>query len=963
MSARTGGGTVSLRHATPELVAQRVGKVLEDRPDARVIAVRAEPQWGGEPIPVAERHVVVRPCASPLAVRASLAEWDDLHPESATGGAGGPDLLVLLCELAESDLGEDVLARLSPPRVLSLEPWDAVKARFGVQRVDAAFGRDGRDDGWIARALLEQVPVDEARALGAGTTLTIELALTALARRLLGADGVGVDAVLKAAAHADPFAGLDEVDEETRSGLLDAIGRMNGRLGQVVADVLAAGRGDELLAIGLAARAVYGHGEYDGGRAAGRLEARCGGTRIDPLVGAALAERCEEAVDRLFDEDRDRANLVVAAASSVAREVEADHPEASRLLPEGFDRRLALAVEALRSALDDVLGAGRREAAGPPSFAELAEAIGRVAEHRDHLGPSGARRLAHLEMAARLVAWLASPPADGRSITAAASFEEAARAYAADGAWVDRARRRLWRGDDDPTVADVYRQVLDAVVARRRDENRRFAELLAAWTANQPGPEGLVAQGVTTVEAVADEVLARFGSTPVLFVVLDGCGLLSFGELADQFRDLGFREIGLSAAAGADQLGRRLAGVAALPTVTEVSRASLLAGKIDQGNQDHERRYFEVIGSITKQGRAPALFHQARLAGPAGGSLAAEVSRALDPERGPSVVGAVINTIDDQLKRGTFAETLRLEDLHTLVPLLEAARTYGRAVVISADHGHVLAQPEDGGTGTFEGGGSGGERWRAADRPAGDTEVLLRGSRVKLGGDAGVLAPWEDDYRYGAKAGGYHGGATPEEVLVPVAAYLPAGMDVPAGWQPVAEVPPLWWDLIAEAGQAGGATPSVPPSSVAAKPRKRTTKRVDESQPTMFDLPSEAPVVPAVAASPGPLAAMPSWLDDLLASEVWQVQKKVVAGRAALPDDRVRAVLAAANRRGGVASFAELAVATGMAPNRLPGFLAMLSRVLNVDGYPVLEVDVPTQELRLSLPLLSQQFGVDPSTP
>ena len=714
---------MTLRHATPELVAQRVGKVLEDRPDARVIAVRAEPRWSGEPIPVAERHVVVRPCASPLAVRASLAEWDDEHPESVAGGAGDLDLLVLLCELAESDLGDDVLARLSPPRVLSLEPWDAVKARFGVQRVDAAFGRDGRDDGWIARALLEEVPLEEARALGAGTTLTVELALTALARRLLGADGVGVDAVLMAAAAADPFPGLDELEQEARSGLLDAIARMNGRLGQVVADLLAAGRGDELLAIGVAARAVYGRGEHEGGRAAGRLEALCGGTHIDPLVGAALAERCEEAVDRLFDEDRDRANLVIAAASSVARDVEADRAEASRLLPEGFDRRIARAVEALRSALDDVLGAGRRKGAVSPSFTDLAKAISSVAEHRDHLGPSGARRLAHLEMAARLVAWLASPAAGRRSITEAASFEEAARAYAADGAWVDRARRRLWRGDDDSTVSDVYRQVLDAVVARRRDENRRFAELLAAWTASQPEPEGLVAQGVTTVEAVADEVLARFGSTPVLFVVLDGCGLPSFGELADQFRDLGFREIGLSAAAGSDQLGRRLVGVAALPTVTEVSRASLLAGRIDQGNQDHERRYFEVIRSITRQGRAPALFHQARLAGPAGGSLAAEVSRALDSERGPSVVGAVINTIDDQLKRGTFAETLRLEDLHTLVPLLEAARTYGRAVVISADHGHVLAQPDDGGTGTFEGGGSGGERWRRADRPPDDTEV------------------------------------------------------------------------------------------------------------------------------------------------------------------------------------------------------------------------------------------------
>ena len=108
--------------------------------------------------------------------------------------------------------------------------------------------------------------------------------------------------------------------------------------------------------------------------------------------------------------------------------------------------------------------------------------------------------------------------------------------------------------------------------------------------------------------------------------------------------------------------------------------------------------------------------------------------------------------------------------------LLEVARNGGRAVIVSVDHGHVLAQPDDGGSGVFSGGGNGGERWREADRPAAEGEVLLRGERVLLGGEAGILAPWEDDYRYGAKAGGYHGGATPEEVLVPVAVFLPAGI-------------------------------------------------------------------------------------------------------------------------------------------------------------------------------------------
>ena len=38
-------------------------------------------------------------------------------------------------------------------------------------------------------------------------------------------------------------------------------------------------------------------------------------------------------------------------------------------------------------------------------------------------------------------------------------------------------------------------------------------------------------------------VLARFSRQPLLFVVLDGCGLPSFSELAPQFGEAGFREI------------------------------------------------------------------------------------------------------------------------------------------------------------------------------------------------------------------------------------------------------------------------------------------------------------------------------------------------------------------------------------------------------------------------------------
>jgi hypothetical protein len=247
------------------------------------------------------------------------------------------------------------------------------------------------------------------------------------------------------------------------------------------------------------------------------------------------------------------------------------------------------------------------------------------------------------------------------------------------------------------------------------------------------------------------------------------------------------------------------------------------------------------------------------------------------------------------------------------------------------------------------GGGGGGERWREADRSAADGEVLIRGERVLLGGATGILAPWEDDYRYGTKAGGYHGGATPDEVLVPVAAFQPAGMPLPPGWEAFVEAPPLWWDLWAEEVW----TPKPSTAERSGKSRRKTARTVDEAQGAMFEV---DPVGPSHTGEEG--ATAPRWVDALIASELWKEQKSK-AGRAAMPDDRVRAVLVAMARRGGVISFAALAPDTSMPHARLAGFLATLARLLNVDAYAVLDVDATAQEARLSLPTLGEQFQID----
>src|SRR4051812_31519936 len=192
---------MSVRVATAQLIGQQVRAVLEQRPDAQAIALRAEPRWANGAIVVDDHRVHIAPCGSPLAVRATLADWQ------------GDDFLVVLCDLADAELGADVLARFTPARVLGLEPWSAVRDLFGVRHLDAAFGKD---DAWIADALLTHVPRDSARTMTGGAVLTLDVALDALAEAVLGAERLDVESILEASVNPRPFSRLSAVEADVR---------------------------------------------------------------------------------------------------------------------------------------------------------------------------------------------------------------------------------------------------------------------------------------------------------------------------------------------------------------------------------------------------------------------------------------------------------------------------------------------------------------------------------------------------------------------------------------------------------------------------------------------------------------------------------------------------------------------------------------------------------------------------
>ena len=287
----------------------------------------------------------------------------------------------------------------------------------------------------------------------------------------------------------------------------------------------------------------------------------------------------------------------------------------------------------------------------------------------------------------------------------------------------------------------------------------------------------------------------------------------------------------------------------------------------------------------------------------------------------------VLNTVDDTLAKGTFPLSWSLGQLPRLAELLRLAEDAERIVVLTADHGHLVQQdmvmraPTE----------AGGERWRPASAaPPGVDEVTVRGPRV-LGGDGGVVLPWADDVRYAPKKGGYHGGASPAEVLVPLVVLT---RDERPGFGAASTEPPPWWT---------GAAPAAAPVATAAAPSSRRRP----AQEQLFE-----PEVHATVAEAG----VPAWVSALLDSSLWKTRS--TGRRAILDRPKLEILFAEFARRGGVLSFAAIAELTDVFAGRVQGLVATLAPQCNIDGFAILTSDPVAAEARLDVAQLQAQFGV-----
>ena len=900
-------GSLSL----PQIEAQALA-VLERASDARVIAIQARAQaaWP-DAINLSGRQFQLRWCESPLMAREALSALEDANDEQAGPG------LILLTPLSARDLGGDVLARLARAQIFQPDAWGMVQQLFKAREVDARLSRFR----WMAQLLVERAITGAYPPVPNGF-LDMDTAWRYILGRCLILEASKPDAamLLNWSLGADSAGHFDDLPEQAKPQIAAWLGDSAGVVGTLVMGCVMAGNTQDAVPLGLVCGVVLsaqGEGVHELAAAAIRLERFMGDKRIgigEGRLWAADAAKC------LKDQTPALRHEVIERAELLLRELHVDaYAHLSDVLPLGLEQRLGLLADTFKAFIAE------------PSTA-LLQAIERASDSvalHAHADPASTRML-RVKMAVRLCRWMMAdrPENKGRSGSQTIGFAEPAQLYSREGAFVDWARFKLIGGDDLPGLSSAFVALRDAARKKAEAFNQTFAQALQVWN-REPRAEAVC----VPVEAIIDRVLAPLAQqTPTLLLVADGLSYSIFRELCEELEALGWDE---QVAGPTPTLA---VGIAALPTITEVSRTSLLSGRLVTGAAAQEKTAFArhpALVAASRAGKAPVVFHKGDLSDADG--LSSTVRDAIASTQ-QQVVAVVYNAVDDHLSGSNQIQVRwTIDDLRLLGPLLSEARRARRVVIVTADHGHVIDD------GTVQLGQGDGDRWRLPSGAPDASELVFEGGRVKVASGNAVVCAWSEGVRHGAKKNGYHGGVSAQEVVVPLSVFTPRNM-VLKGWQVAAAPQPYWWapPLVAAIPAAAPEAPALAKKPLKAKPLPAPTPQVD-----LF-----GGVGPVTAPAPEV-----HWLDALQSSPAY-VAQKALAARVAPADADVRSLLEALAARGGKLSKAALAQRLAMPSMRISGFVNAAKRVLNVDQAAVLVLDETAGTVELNRELLARQFRV-----
>lgn len=916
------------------VIRAQIRAIRSKAPDYKVFGIFAPGRWTGPAIDGdGADQIAIYQCDSPLQMRLAMQS----APESASA-------TVLITPLDQGKVSDDILVRMALRKLHPINRWEIVRSLFKARLLDPRITCHG----FLAEMLLEHAGSRDFQPV-AGGLVDADTVWEMLLTERMGLSGAHPDVVelLHGTAETDLARRWNACPPEFRNAAKLWIAETAGEAALSVLGCIEGEHGPQALAIGLVMGVVYhdsvGH-ELD--KAVGRLESYVGKTNLPTEIARRWRDAAITAGSQLSKPTLRRCQ---DEAEAILENIGAtNHAWRSGELDIGFEQRLSRFGKSLASHVD---------ARATCISEELQSLYSSLQQHR--LGRQGGRRMERMAMAIRLARWLADQHvaaslrdantslgetgprgantglgetgprrADaglgeiGAHGTTASNLLTIAQGYAGDGGFVDWARRVLRGGEPNKDLAAALVRLVDRVTELREAENLTFGKAIASERAMGDASSGLI-----VVEQILDQVVARAAEkAPVLLLLLDGMSWAVFRELVSDIKAHDWIELGF------DPGPNRLIGLAALPSLTEVCRASLLCGALKRGQAFDEVQGFAAhpaLAAVSQPSFAPKLFHKAALEGDEDSSLAGDIRHALADKK-QRVVGIVINAVDDHLDKGDQIDAIwTIQQIRVLEPILAEAAAASRLVVLLSDHGHILDRQTQGHEPAE------GLRWRAPGRAVTKDEVEVHSPRVLLPEGGRIIVPWSERLRYGSKKNGYHGGATPQEMLIPIS-ILWQQLDLPEGLRELPVELPSWWT-----------EPTAPRPQAKMVEELPHPKKGKRQPPTLFDKLE----TPATAA---PSSDEP-WIEALLQSEVFTAQKRL-AGRSPIDDAMLRRLIAALVRRGGSMTNPALASAIEVAEHRLSGLLAIVQRLLNVEGYAILDRQDAANTVVLNIPLLKKQF-------
>lgn len=898
------------------LNAQQLRSIVEEKwqsdPTAVAFGLHVSPIWKGPK----EVECILK--ESPVKAHVFRADTVVQIREALLEAEANNERIILLTKLQQSDLGHDVVARMARSRLFPMDHIASLCGLFKAKELDRSICEPG-----IAHALLEFSPRDGYPPVSAGV-LDAGTVWRAVCRHVfdMGDREPDLITLLLWAATANGPKRYLEATDELQSSLRNRLVANLGDTADAILQFVDSGAGPDALALAVTCQVIFGKdSDQVLDAAAARLEQYHQNKPISKSIGQMLGTIASEAIadlDRRTDDPR-IALAHLKRADELLKKFRCEEAAfRSELTLESFEQRLGRFGQQIKNTVSDPTDDSIRKC---EQFQE------QLATHRLAKQPRYAEQISRTKMAVRLVRWLKQP------LLASPSFSEAATSYAKELAFVDWAREAIVRGDDVPQLSAAY-QLLDAAVVERLGKfSKDFATGLADWCSS-----GAKNAAIIGIEHVLEMVVAKIvdAGNRVLLIVLDGMSWAVCHELLEDIRQDHWFEALLEEGASAPP-----PVIATVPSETKYSRTSLLSGKLQTGDAATEQRSFvehPALVQCSDRRNPPVLYHKKDITQGSRGGVSDELSGMILADA-QKIVGVVINAIDDRL---ATAQQIRDDwTINRIVPLgalLRLARDSGRVVVLASDHGHVWHRAD-----TEQERSSEGSRWRQYDGKCTEGEIIVSGKRVlPIDCNGKIVVPWSERIRYKRQQHGYHGGATPQEMVCPLV-ILTDKSSAYTGLFPCTYSKPDWWSPAPVAAPVK-VEPYIP---VVVTPKR-----------TLFDnVPASGPKSPEPKHVAGPPKSS-SWIERLLASQAYKVQKDFVK-RHPPEDEVVRRCLLALESHGGIMTPAAFAKAAEVRAGGLDGLIAKLQRVLNVDGYEILTFSRNENRVALNLAKLMRQFDLE----